>query len=89
MGFRPDLRFHLLGNCWIRSHCGHPTEHDAVGCYEAAAFSRAWRGPPVYKVAWAGDRGRAALVAGVAPAQVARHFGLSLAAVRRVLEETA
>jgi DNA invertase Pin-like site-specific DNA recombinase len=31
---------------------------------------------------------RAALLAGVAPTQVARHFGLSLAAVRRVLEET-
>jgi hypothetical protein len=30
---------------------------------------------------------RAALLAGVAPAQVARHFGLSLAAVRKVLEE--
>jgi hypothetical protein len=32
---------------------------------------------------------RAALLAGVAPAQVAKHFGLSLAAVRKVLEETA
>jgi hypothetical protein len=32
---------------------------------------------------------RAALVAGVAPTQVAKHFGLSLASVRRVLEETA
>jgi hypothetical protein len=32
---------------------------------------------------------RAALVAGVAPGQVAKHFGLSLAAVRRVLEEAA
>jgi DNA invertase Pin-like site-specific DNA recombinase len=31
---------------------------------------------------------RAALVAGVAPTQVARHFGLPLAAVRRVLEKT-
>jgi hypothetical protein len=30
---------------------------------------------------------RAALVAGVAPAQVAKHFGLSLAAVRKVIEE--
>jgi hypothetical protein len=30
---------------------------------------------------------RAALLAGVAPAQVAKHFGLSLAAVRKVLEE--
>jgi DNA-directed RNA polymerase specialized sigma24 family protein len=32
---------------------------------------------------------RAALLAGVAPGQVARHFGLSLAAVRKVLDETA
>ncbi len=32
---------------------------------------------------------RAALLAGVAPAQVAKHFGLPLAAVRKVLEETA
>jgi hypothetical protein len=32
---------------------------------------------------------RAALLAGVAPGQVAKHFGLSLAAVRRVLEESA
>jgi hypothetical protein len=32
---------------------------------------------------------RAALLAGVAPTQVAKHFGLSLAAVRKVLEETA
>jgi hypothetical protein len=32
---------------------------------------------------------QAALAAGVAPGQVARHFGLSLAAVRKVLEETA
>ena len=32
---------------------------------------------------------RAALRAGVVPAQVAKHFGLSLAAVRKVLEETA
>jgi hypothetical protein len=32
---------------------------------------------------------RAALRAGVAPAQVAKHFGLPLAAIRRVLEETA
>ena len=32
---------------------------------------------------------RAALVAGVAPAQVAKHFGLSLAAVRKALEEPA
>jgi DNA-directed RNA polymerase specialized sigma24 family protein len=32
---------------------------------------------------------RAALLAGVAPAQVARHFGLSLATVRKVLEEAA
>jgi hypothetical protein len=31
---------------------------------------------------------RAALVAGVAPTQVAKHFGLSLATVRKVLEET-
>ena len=31
---------------------------------------------------------RAALVAGVAPTQVAKHFGLSLAAVRKVLDET-
>jgi DNA-directed RNA polymerase specialized sigma24 family protein len=30
---------------------------------------------------------RAALLAGVAPTQVAKHFGLSLAAVRRVLAE--
>jgi hypothetical protein len=30
---------------------------------------------------------RAALVAGVAPAQVARHFGLSLATIRKVLAE--
>lgn len=30
---------------------------------------------------------RAALLAGVAPTQVAKHFGLSLAAVRKVLEE--
>ena len=30
---------------------------------------------------------RAALLAGVAPSQVARHFGLSLAAVCRILEE--
>jgi hypothetical protein len=29
---------------------------------------------------------RAALLAGVAPAQVAKHFGLSLAAVRKVLD---
>jgi hypothetical protein len=32
---------------------------------------------------------RAAVLAGVAPTQVAKHFGLSLAAVRKVLEETA
>jgi hypothetical protein len=32
---------------------------------------------------------RAALMAGVAPAQVAKHFGLPLAAVRKVLEEVA
>jgi hypothetical protein len=32
---------------------------------------------------------RAALLAGVAPTQVARHFGLPLAAVRKVLEEAA
>ena len=32
---------------------------------------------------------RAALLAGVAPAQVAKHFGLSLAAVRKVLAEAA
>jgi DNA-directed RNA polymerase specialized sigma24 family protein len=32
---------------------------------------------------------RAALLAGVAPGQVAKHFGLSLAAVRKVLEEAA
>ena len=32
---------------------------------------------------------RAALLAGVAPTQVAKHFGLSLSAVRKVLEETA
>ncbi|KLK89452.1 hypothetical protein AA309_31360 [Microvirga vignae] len=32
---------------------------------------------------------RAALLAGVAPAQVAKHFGLSLATVRKVLEEPA
>jgi hypothetical protein len=32
---------------------------------------------------------RAALLAGVAPMQVAKHFGLSLAAARKVLEETA
>jgi hypothetical protein len=32
---------------------------------------------------------RAALVAGVAPTQVARHFGLPLAAVRKVLAEVA
>jgi DNA-directed RNA polymerase specialized sigma24 family protein len=32
---------------------------------------------------------RAALLAGVMPAQVAKHFGLPLAAVRKVLEETA
>jgi predicted HTH transcriptional regulator len=32
---------------------------------------------------------RAALLAGVAPAQVAKHFGLPLAAVRKALEETA
>jgi len=31
---------------------------------------------------------RAALVAGVAPNQVAKHFGLSLAAVRKVLDKT-
>ena len=30
---------------------------------------------------------RAALLAGVAPTQVAKHFGLSLATVRKVLEE--
>jgi DNA invertase Pin-like site-specific DNA recombinase len=30
---------------------------------------------------------RAALVAGIAPAQVARHFGLSLATIRKVLAE--
>ena len=30
---------------------------------------------------------QAALVAGVAPTQVAKHFGLSLAAVRKVLDE--
>jgi hypothetical protein len=32
---------------------------------------------------------RAALLAGVAPSQVAKHFGLSLAAVRKVLAEAA
>ncbi len=32
---------------------------------------------------------RAAVLAGVAPAQVAKHFGLPLATVRKVLEETA
>ena len=32
---------------------------------------------------------RAALLAGVAPGQVAKHFGLSLATVRKVLEEAA
>ena len=32
---------------------------------------------------------RASLLAGVAPAQVAKHFGLPLAAVRKVLEEVA
>jgi hypothetical protein len=32
---------------------------------------------------------RAALLAGVAPGQVAKHFGLPLAAVRKVLEEAA
>jgi hypothetical protein len=32
---------------------------------------------------------RAALLAGVAPVQVAKHFGLPLATVRKVLEETA
>jgi hypothetical protein len=32
---------------------------------------------------------RAALLAGVAPSQVAKHFGLPLAAVRKVLEEVA
>ncbi|WP_036350323.1 hypothetical protein [Microvirga sp. BSC39] len=32
---------------------------------------------------------RAALLAGVAPSQVAKHFGLPLAAVRKALEETA
>lgn len=32
---------------------------------------------------------RAALLAGVAPGQVAKHFGLPLTAVRRVLEEAA
>jgi ABC-type transporter Mla subunit MlaD len=32
---------------------------------------------------------RAALRAGVAPTQVAKHFGLPLSAVRKVLEETA
>jgi hypothetical protein len=32
---------------------------------------------------------QAALLAGVTPAQVAKHFGLPLAAVRKVLEETA
>ena len=32
---------------------------------------------------------RAALVAGVAPTQVAKHFGLPLATVRKVLEEAA
>jgi hypothetical protein len=32
---------------------------------------------------------RGALLAGVAPTQVAKHFGLSLAAVRKVLTETA
>jgi DNA-directed RNA polymerase specialized sigma24 family protein len=32
---------------------------------------------------------RAALLAGVAPPQVAKHFGLSLAAVRKVLAEAA
>ena len=32
---------------------------------------------------------RAALLAGVAPAQVAKHFGLPLAAVRKVLDEGA
>ena len=32
---------------------------------------------------------RAALLVGVAPAQVAKHFGLPLAAVRKVLEEIA
>jgi len=32
---------------------------------------------------------RAALLAGVAPGQVVKHFGLPLAAVRRVLEEAA
>ena len=31
---------------------------------------------------------RAALLAGVAPNQVAKHFGLSLVAIRKVLEET-
>ena len=31
---------------------------------------------------------RAALLAGVAPSQVAKHFGLSQATVRKVLEET-
>jgi DNA-directed RNA polymerase specialized sigma24 family protein len=32
---------------------------------------------------------RAALLAGVAPGQIAKHFGLSLAAVRKVLDEAA
>jgi hypothetical protein len=32
---------------------------------------------------------RAALLAGVAPTQVAKHFGLSLAVVRKVLAEAA
>lgn len=32
---------------------------------------------------------QAALLAGVTPAQAAKHFGLSLAAVRKVFEETA
>jgi len=32
---------------------------------------------------------RAALLAGLAPTQVAKHFGLPLATVRKVLEETA
>jgi DNA-directed RNA polymerase specialized sigma24 family protein len=32
---------------------------------------------------------RAALLAGVAPSQVAKHFGLSLASVRKVLTDAA
>jgi hypothetical protein len=81
-GSRPELKAAIRNaSVFLERHRPHPSKQRVKSSGSGTTSSTLQEGQR--------KAVRAALLAGVAPRQVAKHFGLPLAAVRKVLEETA